>query len=459
MLNRDNLHGYQEHMITHGLTNSFAGLYAGMGLGKSVTALTVADIVLNDTMEVSRVLIIAPKKVAQSVWKQEAQLWAHLKHLRFSLILGTERQRKEALQAKADIYVINRENVPWLVALSAGRFRFDFVIVDESSSFKNHESKRFRALKSVLPALKRLIILTGTPMPNSFLDLWAQVFLLDRGKRLGESFTAFRDKYFEKDPYRQFVWKLRTDGKDNWAEKEIAAKISDLCISLKEEDYLKLPPRIDRIVEIEFTKDQLQAYLDFEKDEILNLPDDKEITAVNAAGLTNKLLQFANGAVYDENKNYHVVHDEKLDRLGEIIEDAAGHSVLVAYTYQSDFDRIKARFPQCRKLENDKDIQAWNRGEIPLAAVHPASAAYGLNLQAGGHIVVWFGLPWVLEWYQQFNKRLHRQGQLYPVIIHHLLIKGTMDFDVLNALRYKADNQEALMNAVKARIAKYRKSV
>ena len=310
-------------MVTHGLQHPFCGLFAGMGLGKTATALTIADTVLNDTCEVSRVLIIAPKKVAQSVWEQEARNWSHLQHLRFSKILGTERQRKKALQAKADIYIINRENTPWLVALSAGRFRFDFIIVDESSSFKNHDSLRFKALKTVLPALKRMVLLTGTPMPNSFLDLWSQIFLLDRGARLGERFTGFRDKYFEKDPYRPFVWKLRSNSGDNWAEKEIAAKISDICISLQEKDYLQLPERIDRIVELELTEVERKAYERFEKDEVLKLAD-KEITAVNAAGLTNKLLQFANGAVYDEDKTYHEVHVQKLDRLEEILEAKNG---------------------------------------------------------------------------------------------------------------------------------------
>lgn len=468
MLTRNDFHPYQDLMFNHVITHSGSGLFVEMGLGKTTVALTVADHVLNETMEVTRILVIAPKKVAQSVWKQEAQKWNHLKHLRFSLILGSEKQRKQALQTKADIYVINRENVPWLVALSAGRFRFDMVIIDESSSFKNQESKRFRAMKAVLPALKRLILLTGTPMPNTLLDLWAQLFLIDKGKRLGENFTDFRDTYFEKDPYRPFVYNLKgVNSKSTKAEKEkiqaqvqkiITDKISDVCISLQEKDYLKLPPRIDRIVEINFSPDQWDEYQQFEEDEILNLPDDKEITAVNAAGLTNKLLQFANGAVYDEFKDYHVVHDEKLDRLGEIIEDAAGHPVLVAYTYQSDFDRIKKRFPQVRQLKTDADIVAWNNGEIPLAAAHPASASYGLNLQGGGNILVWFGLPWNLEWYQQFNKRLHRQGQLKPVIIHHLLIVGTMDFDVLAALQSKGDKQENFMQAVKARIGRYKKA-
>ena len=301
-----------------------------------------------------------------------------------------------------------------------------------------------------------MVLLTGTPMPNSFLDLWSQIFLLDRGARLGERFTGFRDKYFEKDPYRPFVWKLRSNSGDNWAEKEIAAKISDICISLQEKDYLQLPERIDRIVELELTEVERKAYERFEKDEVLKLAD-KEITAVNAAGLTNKLLQFANGAVYDEDKTYHEVHVQKLDRLEEILEDAAGHPVLVAYSYQSDIARLKARFPHIRELQTDADVQDWNAGKIPLAAAHPASASWGLNLQAGGHIIVWFGLPWRLEIYQQFNKRLHRQGQLYPVIIHHLLMGQTADFDVLKALQFKENNQEVLMDLVKARIKKYLK--
>lgn len=452
------MHPYQGYAFQHLLTHPAAGLFMEMGLGKTVVALTAADHFLNDTLEITRVLIVAPKKVAQSVWHQEAQRWKHLQHLRFSLVLGSEKQRKEALQKKADVYVINRDNVAWLVALSAGRWRFDMVILDESSSFKNHEAKRFRAIKSVIPAVKRLVLLTGTPMPNTFLDLWAQIFLLDRGQRLGDSFSRFRDQYFYKHPYRQFVYELiKIEGGPD-AEKQISEKIKDICISLSEADYLTLPPRVDNLIEIDFTPAQKKDYEDFERHEILNLPNDKEITAVNAAGLTNKLLQYANGAVYDEHKAYHVVHEEKLDRLAEIIEDSGGAPILVAYTYQSDFDRMQARFPQIRKLKDDADVQAWNRGEITLAAAHPASAAYGLNLQAGGNIIVWFGLPWALELYQQFNKRLHRQGQTKPVIIHHILVRDTMDYDVLAALQGKAHNQESLMQAVKARIDKYKKA-
>lgn len=462
-MNRSDFHNYQEHAYGHTLQHPGAGLFMDMGLGKTVVALTAADHFLNDACQVARVLVIGPKKVVQSVWRQEAAKWDHLKHLRFSSVLGDEKQRKAGLAAKADIYLINRENVPWLVALSAGRWRWDMIIVDESSSFKNHESKRFRALRSVLPAVKRVLILTGTPMPHTFLDLWSQVYLLDRGKRLGESYYRFRDQYFERDPWSQFTFNLKDSGKNktNTAEKEISEKIKDICISLSEKDYLKLPERIDRYVEIEFTPAQKKAYDAFERDQVLALPNDNEIAVVNAAALTNKLLQYANGAIYDEAGDWHEVHAEKLDRLEEIIDSAAGHPVLVFYTYKHDLYRIKARLQKAgietRELRADKDVTDWNEKKIPVLLAHPASAGHGLNLQAGGNIIVWYGLNWALELYQQGNKRIHRQGVKGAVIIHHLLVKGTMDYDVLAVLQGKASNQEALLQAVKARIDKYRK--
>lgn len=450
-------HAYQDHALEHVLQNPASGLFMEMGLGKTVVALSAVDDFLNNQLSVRRVLVIGTKKIVQSVWRQEAAKWDHLKHLRFSTVMGTERQRKEALKAKADIFLINRENVPWLVSLSAGKWAYDMVIVDESSSFKNSNSRRFKALRAVLPAISRIIIMTGTPQPQSLLDLWAQVFLLDQGKRLGDSFTKYRDRYFDKDPWSQFVYNPKEENGKAVYEKEIAEKIGDICISLQEKDYLNLPPRIDRIIELEFSKEMQKKYDDFERHEVLSLPDDEEITALNAAGLTNKLLQFANGAVYDEDKKYHTQHDDKLDALEEIIESANGQPVLVFYSYQSDLARIKERFAEAVVLKTDKEVEKWNAQEIKIMVAHPASAGHGLNLQAGGNIIVWFGLPWSLELYQQGNARLRRQGQLKNVIVHHLLMKFTMDGQVFKVLQGKASSQEALMQAVKARISDIRR--
>jgi SNF2 family DNA or RNA helicase len=426
-------------------------------------ALTAVDELLNNRMEITRVLVVAPLKVAQSVWAQEAGQWQHLRHLRFSKVLGSEADRKAALLKKADIYIINRENLAWLVSLSQGRFKFDMLILDESSSFKNHDSRRFKAAKAVLPAVKRVVIMTGTPMPNTLLDLWAQVYLLDRGARLGESFTRYRDQYFEKDPYRQFTYNLRQDSSVDIYQKQVTDKISDICISLSEKDYLKLPPMIDRVVNIALSAPMMKKYTDFERSQVMGLPDDRELAVVNAAALTNKLLQFANGAVYDEDKDFHEVHSEKLDRLTEIIEDSAGHPVLIFYCFQHDMHRIQNRLNEkgykYTLLKNDQDVQRWNRKEIEIMLAHPASAGHGLNLQAGGNIVAWYGLHWNLEWYQQGKKRLHRQGQLQPVINHLLLVEGTRDYDVLQALQGKGDRQALLMASLKARVEKYRKSL
>lgn len=462
MLSRNDMHPYQLHAEEHLLDHPAAGLFMEPGLGKTVITLSAIDELLNNRLSISKVLVIAPKKVAESVWMQEAANWEHLKHLRFSLVLGDENQRKAALKAKADIYVINRENTSWLVSLMAGRCMFDMLVIDESSSFKNPEAKRFRAVKAILPALKRKVILTGTPMPNTLLDLWSQLFILDQGARLGENFTKFKLQYFAKDPYKTFTWNLLHAD----CEKIISEKIGDICISLQEKDYLKLPPRIDRIVEIAFTPEQKKKYEAFEKDRVLSLFEDQDITAINAAALTNKLLQYANGAVYDDAKAWHEVHTEKLDRLEEILEDAAGHPVLVFYTFQHDLARIQARLDKMgtpwKLLKTDKEVQQWNRKEIPVLLAHPASAGHGLNLQGGGNIVIWYGLNWSLELYDQGKKRVHRQGQLQPVIMHHLLMKDTMDQEVWRVLNSKAASQESLMQAVKAKIIsiqrKYSKS-
>lgn len=460
---------YQLHATEHIIDNPGAGLFLDMGLGKTVTTLTAIDQLMNDRCEISRVLVIAPKKVAENTWSTECAKWDHLKHLRISLVLGSEKQRLMALRTKAEIYVINRENVVWLVNQYNHGFPFDLVVVDELSSFKSAKSARFKALRRVRPLIARVVGLTGTPAPNGLMDLWSQVYLLDQGERLEKTITAYRTKYFEPgDRNGQVVFNYRLKGKldkderdvlgADYYEKKIYNRVADICISMKAEDYLKLPDRMERDRVINFPAPVREKYHDFERKQILALQDTEEITAVNAAALTGKLQQFANGAVYDDERNWHVVHDEKLDTLEEIVDVAGGNPVLVFYQFQHDLARINERLKayKPRKLDKPADVDAWNRGEITVALAHPASAGHGLNLQAGGHVIVWFGLPWSLELYQQANARLLRQGQeAAAVIIHRLIAAGTVDEDILAALDRKTNTQEALLAAVKARVKKY----
>jgi SNF2 family DNA or RNA helicase len=463
MLSKKDMHGYQLHCVDHIINNCFSALFIEMGLGKTVSTLTAIDILMNHLFEVTKVLVIAPKRVAEDTWSREVEKWDHLSHLTISKVLGTERQRKEALKAKADIYIINRENVVWLVAHYGGAFPFDFVAVDELSSFKSAKAARFKALRTIRPKIKRLVGLTGTPAPNGLLDLWPQMYLLDMGERLGKTLTSYREKYFKpgkKNGYIVYEYDLKKEddllGADYY-QKEIYEKISDICISMKAEDWLSLPERINRTVEVRLPAAIYQQYEEFERKQVLALADMEEISAVNAAALTNKLLQFANGAVYGSDGAWYEVHKEKLEALEEIIENANGHPVLVAYSYRHDQERIK-KYLKAYKPQDLKDsdtIEKWNKRQIPLMLAHPASAGHGLNLQSGGNTIVWFGQTWSLELYQQFNARLDRQGQTESVIVHHLVTKGTMDEDVLKSLDTKAGGQEALMQAVKARIRKY----
>lgn len=454
---RFNPYPYQQHAVDHIIRHKGCGLFLEMGLGKTVSTLTAIDLLMHDYCEVSRVLVIAPKRVAEHTWTTEAQKWDHLQHLRISVVLGNQRQRINALKEKADIYVINRENVVWLLSYYGGACPFDMLVVDELSSFKDANSARFKALRVIRPKFDRVVGLTGTPAPNSLLDLWSQLYLLDRGQRLGETKTAFRSKYFycvNNGTYSKYV--INSDE----AKREIFNRIADICISMKEKDYLSLPKRIDRRIDVWLSEEHKQQYEYFERDQVLLLNDD-EISAVNAAALTGKLLQFANGAIYREDKSWVEVHDEKLQALEEVIEAANGNPVLVFYWFKHDLERIMKHLKgyKPRMLKGAADIDAWNRGEIPVMLVHPASAGHGLNLQAGGNVIVWFGLTWSLELYQQANARLHRQGQTRSVIVHHLIARGTVDEDVMKALSDKADTQEALMQAVKARIEKYQKQV
>lgn len=443
---------YQQYSINHIIDHKASGLFLDMGMGKTVSTLTAIDNLIF-LCEVNKVLVIAPLRVAEDTWSTEVDKWDHLKHLRTYKILGTKKQREEALNKDADIYVTNRENVDWLVSECFDSWIWDMVVIDELSSFKSSKSKRFRALKKVRPYFKRIVGLTGTPAPNSLIDLWPQIYLLDGGKRLGKTITGFKDRYFNpgrRNGYVVYNWELKEG-----AEEEIQNKISDICISMKANDYLDLPERMDNKVEIALSKKSMGIYKKLEKDLIIELGEE-DITAANAAVLTNKLLQMANGAIYSEDKEVVNIHDEKIEKLEEIIDTSNGKSVLVFYNFKHDYNRISEMLTKKKinhqTLNTSDDIKKWNDGEIQVALLHPASAGHGLNLQYGGNIIVWFGLTWSLELYQQANARLHRQGQKETVIIHHLIAKGTVDEDVMNALANKEINQDMLLEAVKARL-------
>lgn len=447
-----NPYEYQRYAINHIIDNTAAGLFLDMGMGKTVSTLTAVDELIF-LGEVSKVLVIAPLRVAEDTWRSEVQKWDHLKHLRISKILGNQKQRSIAVNMPADIYVTNRENVDWLVKQYFNKWPFDMCVIDELSSFKSSKAVRFRSLKKVRPYFKRIVGLTGTPAPNSLIDLWPQVYLLDGGKRLGKTITSYREQYFRAGRRNQYVvynWELREG-----ADKAIHEKIGDICISMMAKDYLDLPERIDNEININLPENVVNRYKQLEKDLVLELGED-DITAANAAVLTNKLLQMSNGAIYSEDKNIIEIHEEKLKALLEIIEAANGKPVLIFYSFKHDLLRIikylKVNKLKAVELGGSDDIKKWNNGEIPILLVHPASAGHGLNLQYGGNIIVWFGLTWSLELYQQANARLHRQGQKESVIIHHLVSKGTVDEDVIKALASKEVNQNTLLEAVKARL-------
>lgn len=424
-----------------------------MTYGKTVSSLTAIDDLLF-LGEAIKVLVIAPKRVAEDTWSTEVEKWDHLKHLRISKILGTPRKRLEAAEADADIYVTNRENVEWLVDNYFKHWKWDTLIIDELSSFKSSKAKRFRALKKVRPYFKRIVGLTGTPAPNSLIDLWPQVYLLDGGQRLGKTITGYRERYFVPGDRNQFVvfnYNLREG-----AEEAIHNKISDICVSMKADDYLDMPERIDNIVKIDLPKKALREYEELEKELIIQL-DEEDISASNSAVLTGKLLQMCNGAIYaDETKEVINIHDEKLNALMDIIEAANGKTVLIFYSFKHDLIRIKEFLKKNKikgqELGGSEDIKKWNDGEIPVLLLHPASAGHGLNLQYGGNIIVWFGLTWSLELYQQACARLYRQGQKESVVIHHIIARSTVDEDVMKALQGKELNQNLLLEAVKARI-------
>ena len=424
----------------------------GVWLGKTVTTLTALDAILHDELEDGPVLVIAPKRVAENTWSKETAKWEHLSHLRISTVIGSAKERRDALAQAADLYVINRENVGWLVDELLGRWPFPIVVIDELSSFKNQQAKRWKALRQVRGRIKRIIGLTGTPRPNGLEDLWPEMYLLDGGVRLGRTVGSFRQRYLVPERMNGFV--VYSYRPKEGAEAEVYERISDICMSVRKEDVITLPGQIYEDVEVTPPPVLLKQYKQFERDKVMECMDaDGEIIAGSAAALTNKLLQFANGAVYDMDGQVHEIHNLKLDALEELLEAAGGDSVLVLYNYQHDKDRIMERI-DCRLLDKPEDIDAWNRGEIPVALAHPASIGHGLNLQDGGHIIVWFGLTWSLELYQQANERLNRPGQKHVCKVYHLMLKGAHDERVLQALQRKDIGQAAAIEALRLEIVK-----
>ena len=424
----------------------------GMGTGKTVTTLTALDQILHDYLEDGPVLVIAPKRVAENTWSKETEKWEHLKHLRISKIMGTQAERLKAIQTPADIYVINRENVVWLVESVGKRWMFPIVVIDELSSFKSIQAKRWKALRKVRGRIKRIIGLTGTPRPNGLEDLFPEIYLLDQGERLGRTLGAFRARYLVPEKMNgHIVYSYRPR---EGAEAEVYGKLADICMSIKKEDVLSLPGQIYEDIELDCPPSLLKQYKKFEREMVMECLDSEgEIVAGTAAALTNKLLQFANGAIYDMEGQVHKLHDIKLDALEELLEEAGGDNVLVLYAYKHDAERIRERI-KCRALDKPEDIDAWNRGEIPVALAHPASIGHGLNLQDGGHIIVWFGLTWSLELYQQANERLNRPGQKNICRVYHLILKGTHDSRVLKALKNKDEGQAAAIEALRLEVLK-----
>lgn len=441
---------YQQYCIDKIIEQPELGLLLDMGMGKTAITLTAVERLVYDYFSVRKVLVIAPLRPAIETWPAEVEKWDHLKHITASLVIGDKESRLKALEKDAELYIVNRENVQWLVNHYKKKWPFDMVVIDELSSFKSSKAQRFKALKKVRPYIKRIVGLTGTPSPNGLLDLWPQMYLLDAGEALGKTLTSYREKWFVPDKRNAttiFSWKPKEG-----AEEEIYKKLEPLCISMKTADYLQLPERLDIRHEIETSKATMDLYKKLERDMILPY-EDGDIDAGSAAILVNKLLQVAGGAAYDENGNAKLLHNEKLDALDVLLEEANGQPVLLFYSYKHERDRIIERHPEAVDVKEDTAVKEWNAGNIPLLLAHPASAGHGLNLQFGGHIVIWYGLPCSLELYQQANKRVHRMGQKETVLIHHLLMKNTADMWVLDqVLTEKDKRQNALLEALKARI-------
>ena len=441
-------HEYQSYATEFILSHPISAVFLEMGLGKSVITLSAIFDLCLDSFLVCKVLVIAPLRVARDTWPAEIKKWDHLKGLSYSVAVGTEKERIDALKKQSTLYIINRENVDWLVHKSGIPFHFDMVVIDELSSFKSYGAKRFKSLLKVRPSVKRIVGLTGTPSSNGLMDLWAEFRILDLGQRLGRYISHYRNTYFKPDKRNaQIIFSYKPL---QGAEEEIYKQISDITISMKSTDYLTMPEYVSNEVFVTLSDKEWRVYSDFKEDMVANLGDE-EIDAVNAAVLSGKLLQMANGAVYDSENKAHVIHDKKLDALEDLIEGANGKPILVAYWYKHDLERIKERFP-VRQIQSSKDIEDWNDGKIPIAVIHPASAGHGLNLQSGGSTLIWFGLTWSLELYQQTNARLYRQGQKDTVIVHHIITKNTIDEDVLLALTKKEKTQDALIDAVKANL-------
>lgn len=442
-----NPHNYQSFAAEFILEHPVCCLMLDMGLGKTVVTLSALWELALDYFDIGKVLVIAPKRVATDTWPRELSKWEHLTGLTASLVIGNREQREKALNCPAFLYIINRENVCWLV--ENHRWDFDTVVIDELSSFKSNRTERFKAMKKVRPLVHRVIGLTGTPAPNSLLDLWPEMYLLDMGQRLGRFITGYRERFFTPDKRnREIVYSYKPR---EGAEDAIYSLISDICISMKAVDYLDMPERIDNRIEVEMSAKEKKIYDDFCRDMVVQIGDE-ELDAVNAGALSGKLLQMANGAVYGEDRRVLPIHSRKLDALEDLVEAANGKPLLVAYWYKHDLARIRERFPEARCIDTSKDISDWNAGKVPMALIHPASAGHGLNLQEGGCTIVWYGLTWSLELYQQLNARLWRQGQKHTVVIHHIITKGTHDEDVMKALENKDMRQSNLIAAVRARI-------
>jgi SNF2 family DNA or RNA helicase len=443
------LHPYQEYSVKHIKDNPAAGLLLEMGMGKSLSTLTAISDMMMTGEDLGKILVIAPLAVAKNTWPAEIEKWDHTKHLDYSLVLGSEKERRAALSRKADLYITNRENVLWLVEEYGKRWPFKTVVIDELSSFKSSKAKRFRALRQVRPLIKRIVGLTGTPAPNSLLDIWSQMYLLDRGERLEKFVTRYREKYFY--PVQQngnIVYKY---GLKAGAADEIYNKIGDICVSMRAKDHLKLPGRIDNTVHVYFEDEEMREYKRFMREKVLEL-DDKALVASNAAVLAGKLLQFTGGAVYTE-KGYTEVNDTKINTIKGMFEEAQGEPMIICYQYRHELERLKEVLPEAVPFDIKTDcVERWNRGEISALLVHPAQAGHGLNLQAGGHTLVWYTLPWSLEQYQQTNARLDRQGQTETVVVHHLVAKGTIDERVMQVLGAKAGGQDDLMQALQAEV-------
>jgi len=447
-------HDYQQYAIQFLTEHPVAALLLDMGLGKTVTTLTAINELLFDRFEIRRVLVIAPLRVARDTWSAEIEKWEHLKHLKYSVAVGTSAERRQALHARTDICILNRENIRWLVEESGIPFDFDMLVIDELSGFKNHQTKRFKALMKVRPKVKRIVGLTGTPSSNGLMDLWAEFRLLDMGQRLGRFIGQYRTAYFQPDKRNGMV--VYSYKPLPQAEKQIYDKISDITISMKAIDYLQMPELLMTESRVQLSKQEAERYKQLKQDLVLDLPEG-EITATNAAALSNKLCQMSNGAIYDDENNMIPIHSRKLDALEDMIESANGKPVLVAYWFKHDRTRITERLRKLgvvyQEIKSAESIKNWNSGKLQVALIHPASAGHGLNLQAGGNFLVWFGLTWSLELYQQTNVRLWRQGQQSEtVVIQHIITKGTIDEHILKALQAKDETQTALMQAVKAEI-------